>query len=419
MSARQSKSQNARSARRAPGHGEGEKAVTQTRTESGASTSRSAASGDPGGVASARGFGAFLDSAAQEIVAATYWFDPAPQPKPYRVTIRFTGHRIGSGNNTRPEDQFARDETVEVIPGSGPVSVTARVSGVSPGEWAVRAKAVNPSHEHRRSQKLTSIRPITGPLYPAAWSWRTWSLSPGPAAPVRTRLRPFVRVPGLIPGGWAVLSVLGIAIALATQALLVTRDSLRVDHAFTISLIAIAAGAVGAKTWYAVLQRRTRRMNGWCIQGLLVGVLLALAASVPVAHTPLGVFLDASAPGLLLGMALGRVGCLFGGCCCGRPTPSRWGIWSSDQRVGTRRYPTQLLEAGLAAALGAAALATVLVAGPANGGIFVAALAAYTLGRQGVLRLRAERRKTLIGPRLTAITAAVILTAAVLLPLVV
>jgi phosphatidylglycerol---prolipoprotein diacylglyceryl transferase len=186
-------------------------------------------------------------------------------------------------------------------------------------------------------------------------------------------------------------------------------------HASTISLIAIAAGVIGAKAWYAVVHRRTHCVNGWCIQGLLAGVVLVLAASVPVALTPLGSFLDVSAPGLLLGMALGRLGCLVGGCCCGRPTGARWGIWSSDQRVGVRRYPTQLMEAGLALGVGLAALGTVLVAGPAHGGIFVGAVAAYTLGRQGVLRLRAEHRTTRLGPRLTAGAAAMILAADVAL----
>src|SRR5438128_2515420 len=40
------------------------------------------------------GFTALLESATQPILAVTYWFDPAPQPKPYPVTVRFTGRRV-------------------------------------------------------------------------------------------------------------------------------------------------------------------------------------------------------------------------------------------------------------------------------------------------------------------------------------
>jgi phosphatidylglycerol:prolipoprotein diacylglycerol transferase len=112
-----------------------------------------------------------------------------------------------------------------------------------------------------------------------------------------------------------------------------------------------------------------------------------------------------------MGMAVGRVGCFFAGCCAGRPTASRWGVWSSDQHIGVRRLPTQLLELALALAVGLAALAVVLLHGPAGGALLVAATAVYTLLRQGILLLRAERRKSLVGPPLTAAAAAVVLLA--------
>ena len=114
-------------------------------------------------------------------------------------------------------------------------------------------------------------------------------------------------------------------------------------------------------------------------------------------------------------MAIGRVGCFFAGCCGGPPTASRWGVWSSDQRVGARRIPTQLLELVLAGILGLLVLVAVLSHGSAGGAIFVAALAAYTLGRQGLLRLRAEPRQTRLGGLLTAALAALVLIAAVVL----
>src|SRR2546426_10753440 len=40
------------------------------------------------------GFTALLESAAQQILAVTYWFDPAPHPGPYPVTVRFFGRRV-------------------------------------------------------------------------------------------------------------------------------------------------------------------------------------------------------------------------------------------------------------------------------------------------------------------------------------
>jgi len=114
-------------------------------------------------------------------------------------------------------------------------------------------------------------------------------------------------------------------------------------------------------------------------------------------------------------MAVGRVGCFFAGCCGGPPTASRWGVWSSDQRVGACRIPTQLMELVLAGILGLGALAVVLNHGTADGAIFVAALSAYTLVRQGILHLRAEARKTRLGGLITATLAALVLVAAVVL----
>src|SRR5207249_854113 len=146
-----------------------------------------------------------------------------------------------------------------------------------------------------------------------------------------------------------------------------------------------------------VLKRRERLINGWCIQGFIASAPVAAVIMLAVLHISIGVFLDATAPGLLVGLAVGRVGCFFAGCCGGPPTASRWGVWSSDQRVGARRIPSQLLESVLAGILGLLVLVAVLGYGSAGGAFFVAGLAAYTLGRQGLLRLRAEPRKTRLG----------------------
>jgi phosphatidylglycerol:prolipoprotein diacylglycerol transferase len=146
------------------------------------------------------------------------------------------------------------------------------------------------------------------------------------------------------------------------------------------------------------------------VQGFNAATAVAGTIAVVVAGFPAGPLLDASAPGLFFGLAVGRIGCFFAGCCCGRPTRSRWGVWSSDQRIGMRRVPTQLLESALSLLIGLLALAAVVGGVPLHGGIFVAALAAYTLFRQGILRLRTERPPgSGRGARLTVAAALVVL----------
>lgn len=69
----------------------------------------------------------------------TYWFDAAAEGEPYQVTIRFSGRRIGVKGKPGRRDRFDVDESIDVVPGSGRIAVTARVFDVAPGEWHVSA----------------------------------------------------------------------------------------------------------------------------------------------------------------------------------------------------------------------------------------------------------------------------------------
>ncbi len=361
------------------------------------------------------GFAALLESAAQQILAVTYWFDPAPHLGPYPVTVRFSGRRVDVKGRLQAGDKFVQDETIEnVVLGSGPISLTARVRGINPGKWVVTAhmlESAHPVHGLRQQENATPARPPD----PIARLWRRWAPSVGSDEHMSTCLTPFARVPGILPGIWGAMVTLGIAVALALQALVISADHLAVGPWWAISLVAIVVGIAGAKGWYIVLSRREHRLNGWCIQGFIAGATLTAAILLVALHVPAGVFLDATAPGLLVAMAVGRVGCFFAGCCGGPPTASRLGVWSSDQRVGARRIPTQLLESVLAGILGLLALVVVLGHGPAGGAFFVGGLAAYILGRQGILHLRAEPRKTRLGGLVIAVMSALVLVSAVVL----
>jgi phosphatidylglycerol---prolipoprotein diacylglyceryl transferase len=362
------------------------------------------------------GFTALLERATQQILAVTYWFDPAPHAEPYSVTVRFSGRRVDVKGRLSSGDRFVQDETIEqVVPGSGPISLTARVRGINPGEWVVTAHVLGSAQSARGPREQENATPATGSLRPVARLWRRWAPPAGSVEPVRTCLTPFAHVPGILPGIWGAMVTLGMAVALALQALVISGDHLALGPWWAVTLVAIAVGIIGAKVWYIVLHRREHLLDGWCIQGFIASAPVAAVIMLAVLHVPVGVFLDATAPGLLVAMAVGRVGCFFAGCCGGPPTASRWGVWSSDQRVGARRIPTQLLELVLALSLGLVVLVAVLRHGPAGGAFFVAALAAYTLGRQGLLRLRASARKTRLGGLVTAALAALVLVAAVVL----
>ncbi len=362
------------------------------------------------------GLTALLESATQEILAVTYWFDPISHAGSYPITIRFSGRRVDVKGRMQAGDRFVQDETIEeVVPGSGPISLTARVRGINAGSWAVTARVQGSDHPERKPREQGNTTLAVGPLRPAVRFWRRWAHSAESAEHLRTCPTPLAHVPGIFPGIWGAMVTLGMAVALALQALVIASDHLAVGPWWAVTLVAIAVGIAGAKVWFIVLKRRERLINGWCIQGFIAGATLAAAVLLVVLDVPVGVFLDVTAPGLLVAMAVGRVGCFFAGCCGGPPTASRWGVWSSDQRVGARRIPTQLLELLLALSLGLGVLVAVLRHGPSGGAFFVGVLAAYILGRQGILHLRAEPRKTRQGGLVTAALAALVLFAAVIL----
>ena len=218
---------------------------------------------------------------------------------------------------------------------------------------------------------------------------------------VTTRAGAFATGPGLIPASWVPLMALGVLAALAVQAILAGREHLSTGTALGISLAASLAGAAGARAWYVALNRGKVQgipTQGLCIQGFIVAAVVVLIAGLALAGIPVRTFLDISAPGLFFGMAIGRQGCFLHGCCTGRPTASRWGIWASDGRMGARRAPTQQLESLACLVIGLAALLLVLQARPpAAGTVFIGAVAAYTVCRQLLFPL--PRRAAEVLPR--------------------
>ncbi len=95
------------------------------------------------------------------------------------------------------------------------------------------------------------------------------------------------------------------------------------------------------------------RVGGVFYGGLILAVVVALGY-IRRAGLPLWTTCDVFAPGIALGHVVGRFGCLFAGCCYGKPTGKPWGITFTDpfaaSNVGTPLgvplHPTQLYEAG-------------------------------------------------------------------------
>ena len=342
-------------------------------------------------------------------LGVTYWFDADAADERRSVSVRFTGRRVGVHGKPGRRDRFDVVETVDgVVPGCGPVAVTTRVRNVAAGTWHVTAGIA------------AARAPRAAGFAPAPGGRRATASTSG-----STLFEPVVSVlaPGARVGAWSALVALGAAVALASLALTAPRVGLPTPPVLLLALVASLVGLVGAKLYFVAghlvkgdLRRGLHLLTGgMCIQGFVIGAVATLAVGAPAVGLPVGQLLDATAPALMFGMTVGRFGCLLGGCCAGRPTGGRWGVWSSDRRLGMRRVPVQVLEAAAALAVGLAALAALGWSPQPPGGVFVGAAAAYTFARQALFSLRATARHTAYGRAATTALSAVALLAAVAL----
>jgi hypothetical protein len=116
-------------------------------------------------------------------------------------------------------------------------------------------------------------------------------------------------------------------------------------------------------------------------------IFAAVAGVVWAAHQPVLPYLDCIVVGACLFLAFGRIGCLFVGCCHGRP--SRWGIRYGHNHanrgfpscyVGVRLFPIQAVESLWVFCLAASAIAIVWNGAP-PGTVLTFYIAAYSIGR--------------------------------------
>lgn len=163
---------------------------------------------------------------------------------------------------------------------------------------------------------------------------------------------------------------------------------------FAAMLLLVLPALVGARLLYVASHwklyrhepgRIWRRSDGGA--ALYGGLGVAFLLSLPLLGAlgiSVGAFWDAATVMMLIAMIFTKVGCLLNGCCAGRPSEGPLAVYLPNARgIWCRRLPAQLLEAGLATLLllGSVELWNRL---PFDGALFLAALAAYGIGRWGL-----------------------------------
>src|SRR5262249_37305841 len=112
------------------------------------------------------------------------------------------------------------------------------------------------------------------------------------------------------------------------------------NRVLDLGIYIIISALIGAKLLLLVTDFRTftanprelltlARSGGVFYGGLILAVSVALIYIRKIG-LPLWTTCDVFAPGIALGHVVGRFGCLFAGCCWGKPTHMPWGITFTD-----------------------------------------------------------------------------------------
>src|SRR5262245_32514132 len=136
--------------------------------------------------------------------------------------------------------------------------------------------------------------------------------------------------------------LLAAAYLLGLQLAIVRARARGLDHARVLDLgiYIIISALVGAKLLLLITDFRTFtadprelltliRSGGVFYGGLILAVAVALLYIRRIG-LPLWTTCDVFAPGIALGHVIGRFGCVFAGCCYGKPTTLPWGITFRD-----------------------------------------------------------------------------------------
>ncbi|MBM3459117.1 MAG: prolipoprotein diacylglyceryl transferase [Armatimonadetes bacterium] len=149
--------------------------------------------------------------------------------------------------------------------------------------------------------------------------------------------------------------VLGFMSGIYLAARLARRRGLPGEALFDSAMVILVASILGARLLFVALHWKHyagrlqdvgavwqggMSFHGGVGAGILTGILCMRLRKLPALALA-----DAAAPGLALGYAIGRIGCLLNGCCFGSPTSLPWGMPFPEGTAGVHYHPAQVYAA--------------------------------------------------------------------------
>jgi phosphatidylglycerol:prolipoprotein diacylglycerol transferase len=221
---------------------------------------------------------------------------------------------------------------------------------------------------------------------------------------------------GFIEIRWyGIMVVLAVIAIIAVSILEARRMKISDEHVLGLAAWAIVSGMIMSRVlhiidhwdYYMANPAQIVGFEGVAIYGAVVGVILAIIVYCQVKKLSIWQIGDMVSPGALVGMAIGRVGCVLNGCCYGLVTDSFCSVVYTASNtygpVGIAVYPTQFFH--IVWNLAAFALVWLLRSRlKPQGSIFLIYLALYAAGdlivrtfRQGTPFLFGLQEAQLIG----------------------
>ena len=143
---------------------------------------------------------------------------------------------------------------------------------------------------------------------------------------------------------YGALLALAFIVGLLVMAWLARRDGLDVNRMYDLGLWVLLAGLLGSKLlmviteWNSYYRANPGQIlsldffrSGGVYYGGLIGALLASVVAMRFYKLDWWRTADVFAPGIVIGQALGRIGCFASGCCWGKPTTHSIGVHFTDR----------------------------------------------------------------------------------------
>jgi len=162
-----------------------------------------------------------------------------------------------------------------------------------------------------------------------------------------------LKVGPIVIHGYGLMIAIGVLCALLVATKQAKKKLLDANIMFTLGIVALLFGFVGAKLLYCIVEIKSLLNNpmqilsggGFVVYGGIIGGTLAAIIYCKLKKVNFLQYFDLAMPSVAIAQGFGRIGCFLAGCCYGRETDSAIGIVFHNSSLapnGVKLIPTQL-----------------------------------------------------------------------------